>query len=60
MDDTNNSGGLVSRLTAFLKRPFQEEMGAGQWVLFTILVVTVAVFWCRILSHIDPTELVEG
>lgn len=59
MNQEETPRGLISRLTSFLKQPFQEQMDIGQWVLFTILVVSVAVFWTRILSHIDPTELVE-
>lgn len=58
--DTENPRGLISRLANFLKQPFQEEMNAGQWVLFTILIVSIAIFWTRILAHIDPTEILEG
>lgn len=51
--------GLISRLTAFLQQPFQEEMDLTQWVLFTILITSVAVLWCRVLSHVEPIALTE-
>lgn len=49
--------GLISRLTDFLARPFSQEMDVVQWILFTILIVSVAVLWCRVLAHVEPIEL---
>lgn len=56
MDNETQGKGLVSRLMAFIKQPFQSEMDLGQWVLFTILIVTVAVLWCRVLADIEPID----
>lgn len=59
MGDDTQGKGLVTRLTAFLKQPFQADMGIGSWILFTILIVSIAVLWCRVLAHIEPVELTE-
>lgn len=44
--------GFITRLSNFAKHPFQNDMDIWNWILFTVLLVTVAVFWNRILAHI--------
>lgn len=47
-----NKPGLISRLSAFAAHPFKADGDAISWALFTVFVVTIAVFWTRILAHI--------
>jgi len=48
----NAVSGLFGNVAAFLKRPFSEDMGWGNWALFTILIATIAVLWLHVLRHI--------
>lgn len=50
------SGGLITRLTDFLAKPFNTDGDVTDWVLFTILIVSVAVLWCRVLAHVEPID----
>lgn len=44
--------GLIPRLKQFFARPFTTEMDMWNVILLTILVVTIGIFWSRILRHI--------
>lgn len=52
MDDTK-SGGLVSRLSAWLRRPFASDMDAMHWFLFFGLVLAIAFLWSRLLHYVN-------
>lgn len=44
--------GFIGRLRNFLQRPFTQDMDIWNVILLTVLVVTIGVFWSRILRHI--------
>lgn len=44
--------GFMVRISNFLKQPFNEQGDLWNWILFTILIVTVAVFWKMVLDTI--------
>lgn len=44
--------GLITRLSRFAAKPFCEECDLWNWLLFTIFIVTVAVFWKMVLNTI--------
>lgn len=44
--------GYIQRLTGFAKQPFCAECDIWNWILFTMLVVTVAIFWKQVLNTI--------
>jgi len=44
--------GLIIRLSNFIAQPFRAEGDVWNWILFTVLVVTVAVFWKMVLDTI--------
>jgi hypothetical protein len=48
--------GLISRLTAWAAQPFSEQMDIWNWVLLTMLVVTVSFAWSRVMRHITDGE----
>ena len=52
------NAGLTTRVRGWLSQPFNEQGGILDWVLFTVLVVTVSFAWTRVLLHIVPAEKV--
>jgi len=44
--------GFIPRLASFAAKPFCTECDLWNWILFTILVVTVAIFWKMVLNTI--------
>lgn len=51
----SSQGGIITRLNSLASQPFNEQGDLIQWVLFTILIATVAFAWTRILSHITES-----
>lgn len=52
MDDTQ-SGGLIARMVAWVKRPFSGDMDALHWFLFFGLILVIVFLWSRILFYIN-------
>lgn len=52
MDDTQ-TGGVVTRISAWLRRPFATDMDATHWFLFFGLILCVAFLWSRVLHFIN-------
>ena len=52
MDDTK-SGGLVTRMTAWIKKPFSSDMDAMHWFLFFGLIIVISFLWSRVLFYIN-------
>ena len=44
--------GFIQRLSGFISQPFQAQGDLWNWILFTILIVTVAIFWKMVLDTI--------
>ncbi len=43
---------IFSRVGGGASHPCPPEMDATHWVLLTVLVISIAFFWTRILHHI--------
>lgn len=52
MDDTKSSG-LLTRLFAWVRRPFSTDMDAMHWFLFFGLVLCISFLWSRILHFVN-------
>lgn len=52
MDDTQN-GGLVTRISAWLKRPFTDDMDVFHWFLFLGMSLVLTFLWTRIIFYIN-------
>lgn len=46
----NNQSGLLSKLGAWLKRPYSDDMSAGGWFAFFGLVIVLSFLWSRVLK----------
>lgn len=53
MDDTNQNGGLITRITAWLRAPFAANMDATHWFLFFGLILVIVFMWSRILHYVN-------
>lgn len=49
------SGGLVTRLRTWALHPFSEQMDLINWIGFTVVIVTTAYLWTRVLNKIEET-----
>ena len=47
-----NDKGYISRMTNWAQHPFSTQMDLWGWVLFTVLIITIAYLWSRVLRHI--------
>lgn len=52
MNDTQN-GGVISRFSAWLRRPFSGDMDAVHWFLFLGLILIAVFLWSRIMHYIN-------
>jgi hypothetical protein len=52
MDETQ-SGGLVTRMVAWVKKPFNTDMDAFHWFLFFGLIIIISFLWSRVLFYIN-------
>jgi hypothetical protein len=43
----------LSHVNSWIKKPFSEDMGVGQWALFVGLILVILVLWRIILRHIE-------
>lgn len=44
--------GVISSFKSWIKQPFATSMNLGGWVLFTGLVLVLAIAWTRVLNHV--------
>lgn len=51
-DETSTGFGMFDRVSGWASHPFSPEMDATHWILLTVLIVSVAIFWTRILKNI--------
>lgn len=47
-----NGTGIISKLGNWAGQPFSAQMDLWNWVLFTVVIVSVGVIWTRVLHHI--------
>ena len=47
------NGGFVTRLRTFAQQPFTTPMDLLDVTLLTVLVVTIAILWTRVLRNIS-------
>jgi hypothetical protein len=50
--DSTPSGGLATRFTAWVKKPFSGDMDALHWFLFLGLVLVAVFLWSRIMFYV--------
>ncbi len=50
--DNTSSGGLMTRFTAWVKKPFSGDMDALHWFLFLGLVLVAVFLWSRIMFYV--------
>jgi hypothetical protein len=48
----NTTPGLMTQIMGWVKQPFSEKMDLVHWLLFTGLLITMAIFWTRVLRNI--------
>lgn len=53
MADDPHNGGVISRMSAWLRRPFSGDMDATHWFLFLGLILVIVFLWSRILHYIN-------
>lgn len=46
--------GVISRIKSFIAQPFTQQMDLTNWILFLIVIITIAFLWTRVLQHIEP------
>lgn len=59
MDPKTDAQGLVTRLAAWAKHPWQNDLSLVDLALTSVFIATVVFFYWRLLSYINESAL-EG